>query len=652
VEVIPELLAALDLLPEPTLIVTVEGSIIGANIAFARELRMPRDELAQRPLIKFAADPADAIHEYLRRCARSVQFLIGSLVLRPASGTPVKYRAEGAAYRADKTARKASVILMRLMRVAESRAAFIALNEKIQQLNAEISRRQRTEAALRNERETLQVTLSSIGDAVIVTDANGCITFINPVAEAVLRLPATQVNGRALVDIFRIANEETLEPVEDPTPLALGDGSAVGQARYTLLVRADGSMIPIDDSTAPILHDGKKIGAVLTFRDISERRRVEAALRDADRRKNEFLATLAHELRNPLAPIRNALQIMVQSKGDAAKIANLHPIIDRQLRQMVRLIDDLMDLSRITQGRLELRQERVDLDAVIQVAVETTRPLFESKRQQLRIKSPTAPIHVDADMTRLAQVFSNLLNNASKYSPPGTRVSITWERASTGFIVASVTDEGPGIPAEQLTRIFEMFVQGGRPGAREGLGIGLTLVKRIMALHGGTVEALSGEGHGSTFRVRLPVSETRTVTTEDAVHADGGGRQGSARVLIADDNKDAAQTLALMLETEGHEVRVTYDGSEALRVAEQIRPHVALLDIGMPTLDGYEVAQKLRATSWGKALYLVALTGWGQEQDKRRASGAGFNRHLVKPVDPQLLIDLVNHFTQSSVGGG
>jgi CheY-like chemotaxis protein len=364
-------------------------------------------------------------------------------------------------------------------------------------------------------------------------------------------------------------------------------------------------------------------------------------MREADRRKDEFLATLAHELRNPLAPIRNAVQIMANAQADPAKAASLRVMIERQLKHMVRLIDDLMDMSRITQGRLELRQERVDLDAVIQIAIETSRPLLESKRQQLRFERSAPPIYVDADLTRLAQVLSNLLNNCARYSPPAATVSISIERQPNHAMI-DVTDTGIGIPREMLQQVFEMFVQVNRPGLREGLGIGLTLAKRIVELHGGSIEAHSdGEDRGSTFRIRLPLSEPAVEVLSSPIPDQQRVSAIRARILVADDNRDAVQSLAMMLELEGHEIRIAYDGFDALRIAQEFRPHLVLLDIGMPGMDGYEAARQIRERPWGKSTCLIALTGWGQEHDKRQATEAGFDRHLVKPVDPQVLIGLI-----------
>lgn len=383
----------------------------------------------------------------------------------------------------------------------------------------------------------------------------------------------------------------------------------------------------------------------------SDCERAHGALQDADRRKDEFLATLAHELRNPLAPIRSAVQIMRMAEGDAATTSAARAIIERQLKHLVRLIDDLVDVSRITRGKLELKKERVDLATVVQIAVEINRPLLESKQQHVTIELPPEPLLVEADTTRLAQVFANLLNNGAKYSDAWSNIGIRAVREGN-HVVVTVSDQGIGIQADMLETIFEMFTQVERPqpSPHDGLGVGLTLVKRLVELHGGSVSAWSeGPGMGSSFHVRLGLlrttgGETRPLPVAGKI-TDGSPR---ARILVADDNYDAAQSLALMLGMDGHDVRTASDGLEALRVAEEFRPQIVLLDIGMPKLDGYEAARRLRERPWASTTLLFALTGWGQEEDRERGRQAGFDRHLVKPVDPEALSQLLNQTLENS----
>jgi CheY-like chemotaxis protein/two-component sensor histidine kinase len=378
---------------------------------------------------------------------------------------------------------------------------------------------------------------------------------------------------------------------------------------------------------------------------LGERDRALVALRDAERRKDEFLATLAHELRNPLAPIRSAVQIMRMAEGDQATTSAARAIIERQLKHLVRLIDDLVDVSRLTRGKLELRKERVDLATVLQIAIEINRPMLETKQQHVTVELAAEPLLVEADTTRLAQVFANLLHNGAKYSDAWAEIAIRAAREGTQAVVR-VCDQGIGIQGDMLERIFDMFTQVERPqpSPHDGLGVGLTLVKRLVELHGGTVGAYSaGPGSGSCFTVRLDLLPARDEQAAPAalteVSPEGPPR---ARILVADDNYDAAQSLALMLGMDGHEVRTASDGLEALRVAEEFRPQLVLLDIGMPKLDGYETARRLRERPWSRATHLFALTGWGQEEDRERARQAGFDRHLVKPVDPEALSELLN----------
>jgi len=372
----------------------------------------------------------------------------------------------------------------------------------------------------------------------------------------------------------------------------------------------------------------------------SQRARLVGHLRDTDRRKDEFLATLAHELRNPLAPIRNALQIMALAE-DGAAVDQARRMMERQLVQMVRLIDDLLDVSRITIGKLELRKERVDIASILASAIETARPLIDACGHSLHVSLPPAPVYLDADPLRLAQVFSNLLNNAAKYMDRGGRIDVEAEEKD-GELRVTVRDTGRGIPAEALPHVFEMFAQVDRSleHSHGGLGIGLTLAKRLVELHGGTIEARSGgPGQGSTFTVRLP-SAAPAGTLDLSAGEQPQRLIQSCRILIADDNPDAVEMLNLMLSLHGHAVTVASDGVVAVSLAASIKPQIAFLDIGMPRMDGYEAARQIRQTL-GPDVMLVALTGWGQDEDKRRSKEAGFDHHLTKPPDPEVLERLI-----------
>jgi PAS domain S-box-containing protein len=373
-------------------------------------------------------------------------------------------------------------------------------------------------------------------------------------------------------------------------------------------------------------------------------RMTEAALRDADHRKDLFLATLAHELRNPLAPIRTAAQILGSPRLAPDQLQWAQHVIQRQVARMALLLDDLLDIARITQGKLELKAARVKLTDVVDSAVEEVRPLLESKNHQLTVTLPSEELTLNADPLRLSQILSNLLTNAAKYTDPAGHINLSGG-VQNGTLCLSVKDDGIGIAPQALTRIFEMFSQIDGTAARSegGLGIGLALVKGLLELHCGTIEARSdGLGRGSEFVVRLPLTAA-TPSEASATEVDAPPVACGRRVMVADDNKDAADALAMLLELSGHEVRVAHRGRAALELAQRFRPDVAIIDIGMPDLSGYEVAKELRRESWGTGICLIALTGWGQDDDRQRAKDAGFDRHMTKPVEAWALEELLSN---------
>lgn len=369
------------------------------------------------------------------------------------------------------------------------------------------------------------------------------------------------------------------------------------------------------------------------------------ALKEADRRKDEFLATLAHELRNPLAPVRAAVGFLHQQGLDNSQFEWARDVIDRQTRAMTRLVNDLMDVSRINQGKVELKRELVDLANVVQGAIETSRPLIESMAHELTVTLPPNPhsVVVDADPTRLEQVFLNLLNNAAKYTERGGRIHLRAEVQGSDVVV-SVTDTGIGIAAHKLPTIFEMFsqVEGALFRSQGGLGIGLCLVKRLVELHGGSVEARSdGLGKGCEFLVRLPIAVEQTSAPNPSDLTDSVPTTFDLRILVVDDNTDAAESLARLLKAMGNSVRTAHDGEEAVAAAMAFMPHVVLCDIGLPKLDGCEACRRMKEQAWSDKMILVAVTGWGQEDVRRRAREAGFDHHMVKPVDAQALMTLL-----------
>jgi PAS domain S-box-containing protein len=367
------------------------------------------------------------------------------------------------------------------------------------------------------------------------------------------------------------------------------------------------------------------------------------ALKDADRRKDEFLAVLAHELRNPLAPLRNAIEILRTSPSPSPQLQWTHDVIDRQVRQLSRLVDDLLDVSRITSGKIELRKESVELASAVRIALESSRPFIERGGHELTVHVPSEPIWLDADLARLAQVLSNLLNNAAKYTRSGGHIWLTAERSRHEAVIR-VRDNGIGIEPSMLGRIFEMFTQAGAAGihSQGGLGIGLTLVRRLVELHGGRVEAHSdGIGRGSEVVVRLPLARVDESRDAHAAETRTAGPQRSRRILVVDDNRDAADSLCMLLKARGHDVRVAYDGLEAVGAAVTFQPEAVLLDIGLPKLSGHEAARRIRE-ALGSGVLIIAVTGWGQEEDRRRAREAGFDHHLTKPVEPADIARLVD----------
>ena len=389
--------------------------------------------------------------------------------------------------------------------------------------------------------------------------------------------------------------------------------------------------------------------------DLIERRRNEEALREADRRKDEFLAMLAHELRNPLAPMRNSLMVMKLLEGaPSADEDRLRGVLERQLHHLIRLVDDLLDVSRITRGTLQLRREPVELSAVVAHAVETARPLAVERRHEIVVTLPPEPVWLQADPVRLAQVLNNLMNNACKYTEPGGQVWLAAERHGDEVVVR-VRDTGLGIPSDRLGSIFDMFNQVDRSieRAQGGMGIGLTLVRRLVELHGGSVLATSdGPGRGSEFVVRLPllkpISEFERHARPELRLLPPAQRQAARRALVVDDNVDSADSLATLLRVTGHEAITAHDGVEALATAERFRPEVVFLDIGMPRMNGYDAARRIRQQEWGRDMLLVAVTGWGKDEDRRRSREAGFDAHLVKPADSNELLRLLGTLTPAT----
>ena len=512
----------------------------------------------------------------------------------------------------------------------------------------DITEQRRAEEGVRQGEERLRMAqrVSKIG--TFEWNIHTGVNTWTPELEAMYGLPPGGFSGT------QKAWEDMIHPEDRPQVLravgeALANGDFAGEWR---VVWADGSThwlagrasVFKDDDGKPLRLLGINIDITERKHDEEALRRLAAELSEADRRKDEFLATLAHELRNPLAPIRNGLQILQRSRGDGIGHGQVRKMMERQTDQLVRLVDDLMDVSRITRGKLELRKDRIELATVLQNAVETARPIIESRGHRLTVALPPTPMFVDADTTRLGQAFANLLNNAAKYSDRGGQIWLTAERRG-GELWTSVKDTGIGIPAEMLPRIFEMFAQVDRTleKSQGGLGIGLTLAKRLAEMHGGSLEAHSdGPGQGSEFVMRLPAA--LALVRESRPSGDGTEIVESpfqCRILVCDDNDDSVTTMAMLLSSVGHEVRTANDGLEAVRLAAEFEPDVIILDIGMPGLNGYDACRRIRAQPTREKAVMIALSGWGQENDKRRSEEAGFHYHMVKPVDPTALMQLL-----------
>jgi PAS domain S-box-containing protein len=495
-------------------------------------------------------------------------------------------------------------------------------------------------------RALLDAVLDSLPVGVVIGDPQGRLIRWNAAQEDLWGLdnapPPDAVPFQHLIGWWPDTGARIL-PHEWTLPRALVERKPV-PAQLVEIERFDGrGRRFLMAASAPVFDAaGEVVAAVSAQTDVTDRVQLEQALREADRRKDQFLATLAHELRNPLAPVRMAVDMLKAQNPDAATLVMCRDILDRQVSDLTRLVDDLLEVSRITRGKLDLRKGPVTLQQIVDRAIEAASPLINASQHTLVVSMPPRETWLDADATRLAQVFTNLLNNAARYTGSGGRIELSAE-ALHGEVRVTVRDTGVGIAAEHLPGIFEMFSQVAPALERSGsgLGVGLALARGLVELHGGTVTAASaGVGQGSEFLVRLPEAEP---PAEVAAARDGTIRSATRRsVLVVDDNRDSADGLAMLLEMLGHEVAVAYDGAEAVACAERLRPAVMLLDIGLPTLNGYQVAQQVRGKPWGKDMLLVAQTGWGQQEDKRRAQEAGFDHHLTKPVDIDAITRLLD----------
>ncbi|MBV9492248.1 MAG: response regulator [Verrucomicrobia bacterium] len=521
------------------------------------------------------------------------------------------------------------------LRIADRTASLAAANRT---LLAEIEERRRTDEQLRESERQLRTAIARSPIPVIIYDEEGIVRFLSQ--------GWTDYSGYTLQDIPTLG-QWTLKAYGENSGVARAHidelftiSDTVYEGEWTIRAKDQNQRI-WEFRTIPLGRDRSSKRLLMSQAvDITERK-------EADQQKNQFLALLGHELRNPLAPIASALHVIGQTGADPAKVAQVRQMAERQVRHMARLLDDLLDVVRISQGRLELRPKPIEIGAALESAVESARPLCNERGHQITLVHPAQPLWVRADSTRLEQVLTNLLNNAAKYTDPGGRIQVSGD-AEGAEAVIRVRDSGIGIAPAMLPRIFDLFVQGERRLNHSvgGVGIGLSLVKQLIEAHGGRVDALSaGVGKGSEFIVRLPILKL------DPAHGTGAEPAApidpdtagpvSLRVMVVDDNSDAADSLAAVLELRGHQARVAYDGPSALAVAQAFRPQVALLDLGLPGMDGYEVARRLREAPETKGIWLAAVTGWGQAADRRRSTETGFDCHLVKPVQPAVLEHLL-----------
>jgi len=481
----------------------------------------------------------------------------------------------------------------------------------------------------------LAAIVESSDDAIVSKTLEGIITSWNRGASGIFGYTPEEAIGQSIMILIP-------DDRRDEEAMILGRLRRGERIEHyeTIRIAKDGHLLDVSVTISPLRDEtGTVIGASKVARDVTLQKRVERELQEADDRKNEFLAILAHELRNPLGPIRHAVKILRARTPSPEELAWATNIIDRQTEHMTRLVEDLLDVSRITRGTIELRRERVDVAAVLKGAVEASSALIERNRHQLKVITPAQPLYVEGDITRLTQVVTNLLDNAAKYTDPGGKIWLAGEREGDTAVIR-VKDSGIGIPSETLPRIFDMFTQVGASLERSqgGLGVGLALVERLIKLHGGTVAAYSaGAGQGSQFTIRLPVAQSQKVTATERRDVPLGAASSRCRVLVVDDNVDSVDSLAMLLRMMGHEVETASDGEAALKKADEFRPDVAILDIGLPKVNGYDLAKQIRQRSWAKDVVLVALTGWDQAQHRLRSQESGFNHHLTKPVEFDVL---------------
>jgi len=657
-----------DAIPEAVLILASTGVIVDANKAALRLFNRSIKEIIGSRLIDLTSKSPEALASFLRASSRSRERVVDALTVA-SNGKAIKCRVEGFLL-TPRDGDTPSEIMVRLLPSEATTGRFLALNQRIEQLTRAIAARKRAEDLLREERELLEVTLKSVGDAVIVTDLEGIITFQNSVAEELTGWTLSEAIGKPLEHVFRIVNEHSGETVESPVARVLKEGKIVGLANHTILISQDKSQRPIDDSGAPIRDShGSVRGVVLVFRDVTERKSIEeererllvserAARTEAERAsrmKDEFLATLSHELRTPLNAILGYATLLQMGGGSEVDVQEGVTTIAKNARLQAQLIEDLLDMNRIISGKVRLDVQMVDLGGVIDAALETVRPSADAK--DLRIRRIVDPLAgpVRGDPNRLQQVVWNLLSNAVKFTAKGGQIQVSLERANS-HVEITVTDTGQGITPEFLPHVFDRFRQADSTSTRHfgGLGLGLSIVKQLVELHGGTVRAKSpGVNQGASFIISLPLAILHSENAESPEQRNAKDESheckpdlSGVRILVVDDELDACKLVVKVLEECHGEVDFATSASDAIQSLQTKRYHVLLSDIGMPGRDGYDLIRSVRALGEehvGGSIPAVALTAFARSEDRRKAALAGFQTYLAKPVEAmELLAVLAN----------
>lgn len=599
-----EYIGLYDLSPVGYLSLDSEGIILKANMALSTMLGVEKQAIINKPFSNFILDiDQDILYLYRQTLLSNKAIHSCELRLRKQNGQPLWVKLDGL-FASGQDGHDFSLALTDIHHLKE------------------------TEALLSQSEANLRAIFDNVLDAIIKINEQGIIESVNAAAENLFGFSMGELSGSFIGGLLPKLdwNEGQLIHFGGEN-----EKQAAGIRRELEGVKKNGSSFPVDLGISEI--SGQPRSFIITVHDVTESKRTETALQQADCRKNEFLAMLGHELRNPLAPIRNAVQVLKAQSAANPTLEWCSKIIDRQVSHMALLLDDLLDVARIMQDKIVLKLERFDFSEIIDSAIETVHPLTESRRQELAVCCPDTPMWVEGDRVRLTQALSNLLNNAAKYTDEGGKIALKVTQEA-GDLVISVQDNGSGITSEILPHIFELFTQADSSLARSqgGLGLGLTLTRRLIEMHGGTVSASSaGDQQGSEFVMRLPLAGPPTIAQTTQPKATASPTK--LRILLVDDNADVAESLAMVLQMEGHEVDTADCGLKGIEKAQAFRPQVVLLDIGLPDISGYEVARRLRELPETRQAFLVAISGYGQPKDLEQSTSSGFDRHLLKPVD-------------------